>query len=75
MTTQQAVKKYIHNSDTVFIGGFGHAIAFAIAHEIVRQKKHSLHLVKTGADIVFDLLGPCWRTYKQFQRVSSPSKT
>ena len=56
MTAQQAVKKYIHNSDTVFIGGFGHAIAFAIAHEIVRQKKHSLHLVKTGADIVFDLL-------------------
>ena len=63
MTAQQAVKKYIHNSDTVFIGGFGHAIPFAIAHEIVRQKKHSLHLVKTGADILFDLLvtGGCAR--------------
>ena len=56
MTAQHAVKKYIHNSDTVFIGGFGHAIPFAIAHEIVRQKKHKLHLVKTGADIVFDFL-------------------
>ena len=56
MTAQHAVKKYIHNSDTVFIGGFGHAIPFAIAHEIVRQKKHNLHLVKTGADIVFDFL-------------------
>ena len=61
MTAQQAVKKYIHNSNTVFIGGFGHSIPFAIAHEIVRQKKHSLHLVKTGADILFDLLvaGEC----------------
>ncbi len=56
MSAQQAVKKYIHNSNTVFIGGFGHAIPFAIAHEIVRQKKHSLHFVKTGADILFDLL-------------------
>ena len=56
MTAQHAVKKYIHNSDTVFIGGFGHAIPFAIAHEIIRQKKHNLHLVKTGADIVFDFL-------------------
>ena len=56
MTAQHAVKKYIHNSDTVFIGGFGHAIPFAIAHEIVRQKKYNLHLVKTGADIVFDFL-------------------
>ena len=56
MTAQHAVKKYVHNSDTVFIGGFGHAIPFAIAHEIIRQKKHNLHLVKTGADIVFDFL-------------------
>ena len=56
MTAQHAVKKYIHNSDIVFIGGFGHAIPFAIAHEIIRQKKHNLHLVKTGADIVFDFL-------------------
>ena len=56
MTAQTAVKKYIHNSDIIFIGGFGHAIPFAIAHEIVRQKKHNLHLVKTGADIVFDFL-------------------
>ncbi|MDC3311722.1 CoA transferase subunit A [Alphaproteobacteria bacterium] len=56
MTAQQAVETYIDNYDTVFIGGFGHAIPFAITHEIVRQEKRDLHLVKTGADIVFDLL-------------------
>ena len=39
MTAQQAVKKYINNSDMVFVGGFGHAIPFSIAQEIVRQKK------------------------------------
>ena len=56
MTAKQAVKKYINNSDMVFVGGFGHAIPFAIAQEIVRQKICQLHLVKTGADIVFDML-------------------
>ena len=39
MTAQQAVKKYVNNSDMVFVGGFGHAIPFSIAQEIVRQKK------------------------------------
>ncbi len=56
MTAQEAVKKYINDSDMVFVGGFGHAIPFAIAQEIVRQKKCRLHFVKTGADIVFDML-------------------
>ena len=56
MTAQQAVKKYVNNSDMVFVGGFGHAIPFSIAQEIVRQKKYGLHLIKTGADIVFDML-------------------
>ena len=28
MTAQQAVKKYVNNSDMVFVGGFGHAIPF-----------------------------------------------
>ena len=56
MTAKQAVKKYINNSDMIFVGGFGHAIPFAIAQEIVRQKIYQLHLVKTGADIVFDML-------------------
>jgi|TARA_B100000242_G_scaffold44931_1_gene26722 glutaconate CoA-transferase subunit A len=56
MTAQQAVKKYVNNSDMVFVGGFGHAIPFSVVQEIVRQKKHGLHLIKTGADIVFDML-------------------
>ena len=54
MTAQQAVKKYVNNSDMVFVGGFGHIIPFSI-FEIVRQK-NGLHLIKTGADVVFDML-------------------
>ena len=44
MTAEKAVKKYINNSDVIFVGGFGHAIPFAIAQEIVRQKIYQLHL-------------------------------
>jgi glutaconate CoA-transferase subunit A len=51
-----AVAENIRDGDTVFVGGFGQCVPFAIAHEIARQRKKSLTLCRTGADILFDLL-------------------
>jgi glutaconate CoA-transferase subunit A len=56
MPLAQAVAAHVHDRDTVFVGGFGQCIPFAIGHEIVRQRRTGLVLCRSGADILFDLL-------------------
>jgi glutaconate CoA-transferase subunit A len=53
---EEAVRRHLHDGDTVFVGGFGQCIPFAIGHEIVRQGLKNLVLCRSGADILFDLL-------------------
>jgi glutaconate CoA-transferase subunit A len=52
----EAVRRHVHDGDTVFVGGFGQCIPFACAHEIVRQGRRDLVLCRSGVDILFDLL-------------------
>lgn len=42
MTAKEAVSKFINDGMTVLVGGFFHAIAYDITHEIIRQKKKNL---------------------------------
>ena len=51
-----AVARHVPDGATVFVGGFGQCIPFAIAHEIVRQRRTGLTICRSGADILFDLL-------------------
>lgn len=52
----EAVAAIVKDGDTVFIGGFGQCIPFAIAHETIRQQRRRLTLCRSGADIVFDMM-------------------
>lgn len=56
ISLKDAVAENIRDGDTVFVGGFGQCVPFAIAHEIARQRRKNLTLCRTGADILFDLL-------------------
>jgi glutaconate CoA-transferase subunit A len=56
MALDEAVRRHVHDGDTVFVGGFGQCIPFACAHEVVRQGRRDLVLCRSGADILFDLL-------------------
>ncbi len=49
-----AIRNHLPDGATVFVGGFGHAVPFAAAHEIIRQKKRELTLCRSGTDILFD---------------------
>ena len=49
-----AVNRLVGSGDTVFVGGFGHAVPFAAAHEVLRQQIGDLTLCRSGADILFD---------------------
>jgi glutaconate CoA-transferase, subunit A len=55
-TLRAAIAEHVSDGDTLFLGGFGHAVPTAAAHELIRQGKRDLTLVRSGCDIVVDQL-------------------
>src|SRR5437867_7071285 len=53
---QEVIHQYIHNGQSVALEGFTHLIPFAAGHEILRQKKHDLHLIRMTPDLIYDQL-------------------
>src|SRR5438876_10316589 len=51
---QEVIHQYIHNGQSVALEGFTHLIPFAAGHEILRQKKHDLHLIRMTPDLIYD---------------------
>ncbi|CAA9446990.1 MAG: 3-oxoadipate CoA-transferase subunit A [uncultured Pseudonocardia sp.] len=52
----QAVADLVHDGDTVALEGFTHLIPFAAAHEIIRQRRRGLTLVRMTPDLIYDQL-------------------
>lgn len=55
-TISALVEEHIKDGDTIFVGGFGHCVPFALGFEIIRQGKKDLTLCRSGTDILFDIL-------------------
>ncbi len=55
-TLQAAVSRLIHHGDTVAMEGFTHLIPHAAGHEIIRQKKRDLDLIRMTPDVIYDQL-------------------
>jgi glutaconate CoA-transferase subunit A len=51
-----AVAELVHDGDTVAMEGFTHLIPFAAGHEIIRQRRRNLTLVRMTPDVIFDQL-------------------
>ena len=51
---QQAVSTHINHGDTVAMEGFTHLIPFAAGHEIIRQEKRDLSLIRMTPDLIYD---------------------
>ena len=51
-----AVAELVHDGDTIALEGFTHLIPFAAAHEIIRQGRRGLTLVRMTPDLVYDQL-------------------
>src|SRR5437899_6893030 len=51
---RDAVSRFVHDGDTVVIEGFTHLICFAAGHEIIRQRRRDLTLVRLTPDLIFD---------------------
>lgn len=51
-----AVRKLVHDGATVALEGFTHLIPMAAGHEIIRQGRRNLTLVRMTPDLVYDQL-------------------
>jgi len=54
ISLKEAIVEFVHDGDTVSLEGFSHLIPFAAGHEIVRQQRRDLTLVRMTPDIIFD---------------------
>jgi glutaconate CoA-transferase subunit A len=51
---REAVTELVKDGDVVALEGFTHLIPFAAAHEIVRQQRQRLTLVRMTPDLIYD---------------------
>jgi glutaconate CoA-transferase, subunit A len=56
LSLREAVGELVHDGDTVALEGFTHLIPFAAGHEIVRQRRRDLALIRLTPDLVYDQL-------------------
>lgn len=56
LSLHEAVKQFIQDGDTVALEGFTHLIPTAAGHEIIRQGKRDLTLVRMTPDLIYDQL-------------------
>jgi glutaconate CoA-transferase subunit A len=54
MTLTEAVASLVHDEDSVALEGFTHLIPFAAAHEIIRQGRKRLTLIRMTPDLIYD---------------------
>jgi glutaconate CoA-transferase subunit A len=54
LTLHDAVLNVVSDGDTLALEGFTHLIPHAAGHEIIRQGRRDLHLVRMTPDIVYD---------------------
>lgn len=56
MSLSQAIAAGVKNGDSVALEGFTHLIPFAAGHEIIRQEKKNLTLIRMTPDLIYDQL-------------------
>jgi glutaconate CoA-transferase, subunit A len=49
-----AISELVHDGDTLALEGFTHLIPFAAGHEIIRQGRRNLTLVRMTPDLIYD---------------------
>src|ERR1700709_2576570 len=52
----EAVKELVHDGDVVALEGFTHLIPHAAGHELVRQGRRELTLIRMTPDLIYDQL-------------------
>ena len=53
---KEAIRELVRDGDTVALEGFTHLIPFAAGHEIIRQRRRNLTLIRMTPDLIYDQL-------------------
>jgi glutaconate CoA-transferase, subunit A len=53
---EEAIREMVSDGDSVAMEGFTHLIPFAAAHEVIRQRKRDLTLIRMTPDLIYDQL-------------------
>src|SRR6516164_8116449 len=53
---REAIATHVHDGQSIALEGFTHLIPFAAAHEIIRQGRRGLHLIRMTPDLIYDQL-------------------
>ena len=56
LSLAEAVEATIRDGDTVAMEGFTHLIPHAAGHEVIRQRRKHLNLIRMTPDIIYDQL-------------------
>ena len=56
VSMRDAVSEFVADGQEVLIGGFAYSDPLAFAHELVRQRRHSLRVIKTSGGLLVDQL-------------------
>jgi len=54
ISMSEAIEKFIHDGETIYLAGFTHLIPYSAGHEIIRQKIRNLTLCRPTPDLVYD---------------------
>jgi glutaconate CoA-transferase, subunit A len=54
MRLPDAIAQHVRDGDSVALEGFTHLIPFAAGHEIIRQGRRDLHLIRMTPDLLYD---------------------
>jgi len=54
LSLHTAISNLVHDGDTVALEGFTHLIPFAAGHEIIRQGRRDLTLIRMTPDLIYD---------------------
>ena len=56
LSLKEAIAAHVRDGTSVALEGFTHLIPFAAGHEIIRQRRRDLHLIRMTPDLVYDQL-------------------
>ena len=54
LALREAIAEHVADGDSIALEGFTHLIPFAAGHEIVRQRRRDLHLIRMTPDLIYD---------------------
>ena len=54
LSLRAAIERHVKDGQSIALEGFTHLIPFAAGHEIIRQRRKNLHLIRMTPDLIYD---------------------